>query len=42
VLQDEELIAKLPIREADKGVSRGDTIDVGWHAEDARAFAIPE
>jgi len=42
VLQDEELVAKLPIREADKSVSRGDTVDVGWHAEDARAFAVPE
>jgi tetratricopeptide (TPR) repeat protein len=36
---DESLrIIRLGMR---KSVARGDFIDIGWHAEDARAFALP-
>jgi putative spermidine/putrescine transport system ATP-binding protein len=38
----EELVAKLPIREADQRVARGDVVPVGWPADDARAFALPD
>jgi putative spermidine/putrescine transport system ATP-binding protein len=41
VLDTTELVAKLPIREADAAVTRGDAVDVGWRAEDARAFRLP-
>lgn len=39
VLDELELIAKVPIRFADTNFKRGDTIVVAWHAEDCRAFA---
>jgi putative spermidine/putrescine transport system ATP-binding protein len=41
-LAGDELMAKLPIREADHHLTRGDVVAVGWPAEDARAFALPE
>ena len=39
VLDGRELVAKVPIRFADTGFKRGDTLSVAWQADDCRAFA---